>query len=229
MKKSRFGIAMLGVLAIYLITVAFIPKLQVSVNTFLMIAIFLAILRLNNRNIVYCFISFGFLAVFLKDTLNLHYASQPLFLGLVILGVFFHYLMKANYEPFFKHNTQDVSQQTSVTHISNQNQVNLKTFFSEDTYHITSQNLKNLTLTVKFGEQNTDLTQANFLSNSPQIYLDVQFGEVNLQIPKHWKINSQASHPLANISISVFSSDSAETINVNLQGNVTTGKVNISY
>lgn len=60
MKKNYFGIAVLVLLAAYLITTAFVPDLQVIFNSLLVLAIFFATLGLSHKNMVVFFMGLGF-------------------------------------------------------------------------------------------------------------------------------------------------------------------------
>lgn len=229
MKKNYFGIAVLVLLAAYLITTAFVPDLQVIFNSLLVLAIFFATLGLSHKNMVVFFMGLGFLAIYLKDVFNFTYSSGPLFAGLVILGVILNYFIKPKYKAQYSSDSDHFFQDAEATHIDSQSQVTLKTLFSEDAYYVTSQNLERITINVKFGEQNIDLTQSQFLTAYPQIYLDVHFGEANIRIPRHWKISNQTNHPLASVSVSGFQTDAEDAVTVELLGTAAMAAVNIRY
>ncbi len=193
MKKNYFWYGLLGLLALYLITIAFIPGFHIFFSNMLMLALFFMLIALSNRSIFFFFLALGFLSIYLKDIFHFDYSTGPLFTGIIIIGVI------------------------------------LKTLFSENTSYVTSQELNKIIIDTKFGEQSVDLSQAQFMTDSPEIHIDVSFGETNLRIPNNWKIINKTHSPFASISFSGFPSTNGDFINVTLTGTVAMGSLNIQY
>lgn len=117
----------------------------------------------------------------------------------------------------------------NANYIDNETDVFLKTLFSENTSYVTSQELNKIIIDTKFGEQSVDLSQAQFMTDSPEIHIDISFGETNLRIPNNWKIINKTHSPFASISFSGFPSTNGDFINVTLTGTVAMGSLNIQY
>ncbi|HHK5584425.1 TPA: hdrR negative regulator HdrM [Streptococcus mutans] len=228
MKKNYFWYGLLGLLALYLITIAFIPGFHIFFSNMLMLALFFMLIALSNRSIFFFFLALGFLSIYLKDIFHFDYSTGPLFTGIIIIGVILNSFLKPHYSYSYKGNHY-FNMKQNANYIDNETDVFLKILFSENTSYVTSQELNKIIIDTKFGEQSVDLSQAQFMTDSPEIHIDVSFGETNLRIPNNWKIINKTHSPFASISFSGFPSTNGDFINVTLTGTVAMGSLNIQY
>ncbi|EHJ53331.1 hypothetical protein [Streptococcus macacae] len=230
MKKGYIWYLLLAALACYFIVTAFFPALHLVFNTMLILAIAFILMGLGSRSAILAFIGLGFLSIYLKDTFHFHYSIGPLFAGLVLIGVIINGILKPRYSYHYKKYFNPYFEGNKRTYDSDDEaNIYLKTLFSENMSYITSQQISHLFITTKFGGQYVDLSQAQFMTDSPEIHLDVSFADTTIRIPSHWKIINKASSPFATISFSGYPSTEDQQITVLLTGTVAMGTVNIQY
>ncbi|MFC3932773.1 hypothetical protein ACVR0S_08570 [Streptococcus dentapri] len=226
MKRYSIWTFALLLLAAYFIVSAFVPNLHLVFNFDLVFALFCLIIGLPNRNIFMAFLGLAFLSNYVHDLANLNYSEWTLFVGILLLGIVVNQVFKPK-RPVSKFY---ISKKGQTSYADDEREVYAKTFFSENSYYITSQNLDRVYADAKFGELNIDLCQAQFMTDSPEINIQVNFGEANIRIPRNWRINdNHLSRPFASLEIRGSHLSDEKDITVKLKGNVAFGQVNIIY
>ena len=234
MKKGYFWYLLLLLLAVYFIAIAFVPSLHLILDGTLLLALLFGLFGLSKRNLILFFIGLGFLSIYLKDVFHFTYSTTPLFAGIVLIGIVLHNLIIPRSSYTYKSKSTShhhFENEKSANYIDNETDLYLRTFFSENTTYVSSKQLTNVYINTKFGEQSIDFTQAQFMTDSPEIRLDIAFGQTNIRIPSNWRIVNKTSTPFASISFSGTpdTSSDSDIISVALTGTVALGEVDIQY
>ncbi|MGT2948946.1 LiaF domain-containing protein [Streptococcus devriesei] len=233
MKKEYSWYFLLLLLALYFIAIAFFPALHLILDGMLVLALLFAFFGISSHNFVLFFIGLGFLSIYLKDLFHFTYSTGPLFAGLVLIGVILHNLIRPRSSYTYKSKStshRHFEGEKNANYIDNETDLYLRTFFSENTTYVTSKQLTNVYINTKFGEQSIDFTQAQFMTDSPEIRLDVAFGQTNIRIPGNWRIVNKTSTPFAAISYSgSHDTSSDDLVSVALTGTVAFGEAVIQY
>ena len=230
MKKGYFWYLLLLALAVYFIITAFFPALHLILDSMLILALLFSLFGLSNRNFILIFIGLGFLSIYLKNLFHFTYSVGPLFAGLVLIGVVLHNLINSRSSYTYKSTSyHHFEGEKNANYIDNETDIYLRTFFSENMTYVTSKQLTNVYINTKFGEQSIDFTQAQFMTDSPEIRLDIAFGQTNIRIPKNWKIINKASSPFASISFAGIPNTDSDLVTVVLTGSVSMGEAVIQY
>ncbi|HBL83533.1 MAG: hypothetical protein A2Y17_00460 [Clostridiales bacterium GWF2_38_85] len=112
----------------------------------------------------------------------------------------------------------------------NGNKVYAKTSFSEASKYLHSESLKNGEFNVSFGELNVYFDQAQLDPNGAEVYLDCNFGSMNVFIPRDWKVIDKLQANLGSVehqhNSTVLAGDAPC---LTLSGNVRFGSIEIKY
>lgn len=196
MKRFNAWTIVLLIIAIYFITNAFLPNIDILFDYNLIALIFFALLAWQGRSLFLLFLGLAFASNFAHEVFALPYAKWPLFSGIVILGVVA--------DSLFKPRMPGKTSHESHAHVDfdNDRDVYVKTMFSDRKYRVLSQNLDKVTVDAQFGSLKLDLRRAQFMTDLPEINLTANFSDVKIRLPKNCQVDTRAiSAPLSDLKV----------------------------
>lgn len=121
--------------------------------------------------------------------------------------------------------------ESTTENIDNEEYVFIDAKLGDHTRYIYSTNLKEVNINTKLGQTNVYF-QERTLNNDLNVYVSCKMAEVNIYVPREWRIKDNVSVTLADFNYGYRSSDDASNLSdytVYLTGNITLGNINIHY
>lgn len=113
--------------------------------------------------------------------------------------------------------------------IEDKNTVYCSTLFGDCIKYVNSSDFKNASIKTTFGDVKIYFDKALVPSKRAEIYLNVNFGDVNLYLPRNWKILNDTHNFLGDMNISDGYEYNESSVEISLTGNIFFGNVNIIY
>lgn len=229
MKKSYSWQILLLVLAFYLILLAFFPALSILfdyLNFTLLIALGFLWLGAEQRNAILFCIGLAFSTLYLDQILpygRFDVNITPLFLGLLILGLAIHSILKKrNYQKLVDF------QASQPTVISNDSEfLHLNASFSEQCEYSNATALKAITVKALFGKVVIDLSGAQFDKEVTYVSIKQTASTTILRLPRRIQVVNGLKSSFGQVQLPIQTGQAAQQIY--LTGSNTFSTVSIHY
>lgn len=230
MKKKDVFLGLMFILAAALVVLSQFG----FINGFSLFDIFITVIlagiflkSLVSVNFYGIFFSAAFLCIIYDDQLNItKFTPWPALLTALLLSIGFSLIFSRSRRSYYIHGDNKFGNVSIDEHDSNT--IYCSTVFGDCIKYVNSPDFKKADIKTTFGDVKMYFDNADIPSGKADIYLNVAFGDVELFIPRAWKLVNNTHKLFGDVHITERNSDS-HSPEVILHGNISFGDVNIIY
>lgn len=231
MKKKDVFFGLLFILAAALVVVnqfGYFNGIGIFDIVFTVILAGIFISSVININFFGIFFPAAFICIIYDEQLNItEFTPWPALLTALLLSIGFSMIFNRPRQWTFSWNS-DNKFSTDTIEEQDSNAVYCSTIFGDCIKYVNSPNFKKADIRTTFGDVKVYFDKALVPSGKADIYLSVAFGDVDLFIPRNWKVINNTHNFFGDLTISDRNYDAVSPV-VTLHGNINFGDVDIIY